>query len=107
METANDSMGESKPACQCAPKSAILQRLAGFPIVLCVLMSLSSVIVCLLMSFKTYELENRLQMEMNKASIFDPSHRALLNEDGTLIPQLATPIGQLVDEVHVTYGGFE
>lgn len=104
METANDSMGESKPACECAPKSAVQQRLAGFPIVLCLLMSLSSVTVCLLMSFKTYELENRLQMEMNKASIFD---RALLNEDGTLIPQLATPIGQLVDKVHDTRSGFE
>lgn len=98
MDTASDSVGESKPVCQCAPKSAVQRWLPGFPIALCLLMSLSSVTVCLLMSFKTYQLENRLQMEMNKASVFHPPHRAFLNEDGTLIPELSTPIGKLVEE---------
>lgn len=100
MDTASDSIAESKPVCQCAPKSAVQRWLPGFPIALCLLMSLSSVTVCLLMSFKTYELENRLQMEMDKASIFHPPHRAFLNEDGTLIPELSTPIGTLMEEVH-------
>lgn len=107
MDTASDSMGDSKPVCQCAPKSVLQQRLPGFPIALCLLMSLSSVTVCLLMSFKTHELENRLQMEMDKASVFDPPHRAFLNEDGSLIPELAIPIGQLVEKVHDAYGGFK
>lgn len=98
MDTASDSNGESKPVCQCAPKSAVQRWLPGFPIALCLLMSLSSVAVCLLMSFRTFQLEERLQMEMNKASIFQPQHRAFLNEDGTLIPELSSPIGRLVEE---------
>lgn len=106
MDTASDSMGESKPVCQCAPKSVVQRWLPGFPVALCLLISLSSVTVCLLMSFKTFELENRLQMETNKASTLDPPHRAFLNEDGTLIPELAAPIGQLVEKVLVAYGAF-
>ncbi|XP_056238232.1 collagen alpha-1(XXIII) chain-like isoform X2 [Seriola aureovittata] len=98
MDTASDSIGESKPVCQCATKSAVQRWLPGFPIALCLLMSLSSITVCLLMSFKTFQLENRLQMEMDKASIFSPPHRAFLNEDGTLIPELSSPIGKLVKE---------
>lgn len=99
MDTASDSAGERKPVCQCAPKSSVQHWLPGLPIVLCLLMSLSSVTVCLLMSFKTFELENRLQMETRKASIFEPSRTAFLNEDGTLIPELATPIGEFMEEV--------
>lgn len=98
MDTASDSIGESKPVCQCAPKSAVQRWLPGFPIALCMLMSLSSITVCLLMSLKTHQLENRLQMEMDKASIFQPPHRACLNEDGTLIPELSTSVGRLVEE---------
>lgn len=97
MDTATDSMRECKNVCQCAPKSVVQQRLPGFPIVLCLLISLSSVTVCLLMSFKTYELENRLQVE----SISDPLQKAFVNEDGTLIPELAIPIGELVEKVHM------
>lgn len=103
MDTASDSSAESKPVCQCAPKSVVQRWLPGFPIVLCLLMSLSSITVCLLMSFKTYHLENRLQMEMDKASIFQPPHRAFLNEDGTLISELSTPIRKLVDEVLILW----
>lgn len=99
MDTASDSAGERKPVCHCAPKSSVQHWLPGLPIVLCLLMSLSSVTVCLLMSFKTFELENRLQMETRKASIFEPPHRAFLNEDGTLIPELAAPIGEFMEEV--------
>ncbi|TKS72439.1 hypothetical protein D9C73_006513 [Collichthys lucidus] len=98
MDTANGSIGETKPVCQCASKPGVQRWLPGFPIALCLLMSLSSVTVCLLMSFKTYELENRLQMEMNKASVFHPPHRDFLNTDGTLVPELSTPIGRLVEE---------
>lgn len=94
MDTATDSMRECKNVCQCAP--VVQQRLPGFPIVLCLLISLSSVTVCLLMSFKTYELENRLQVE----SISDSQHKAFVNEDGTLIPELAIPVGELVEKVH-------
>lgn len=106
MDTDSDSIGESKPVCQCTPKSLVQRWLSGFPIALCLLMSLSSVTVCLLMSFRTYQLENRLQMEMDKASSFHPQHRVFLNEDGTLIPELSTPIGRLVEEVHDVYCEF-
>uniref|UniRef100_A0A3Q3JML3 Uncharacterized protein n=1 Tax=Monopterus albus TaxID=43700 RepID=A0A3Q3JML3_MONAL len=66
MDTASGSIVESKPVCQCAPKPVARRWLPGFPIALCLLMSLSSITVCLLMSFKTFQLENRLQMEMPK-----------------------------------------
>ncbi|XP_078145142.1 uncharacterized protein LOC144542414 [Centroberyx gerrardi] len=98
MDTAGDSIGESKPVCQCAPKSAVQRWLPGFPVAVCLLLSLSSITVCLLMSFKTYQLESRLQMEIDKVSIFHPPHSAFLNEDGTLIPELSTSIGKLVEE---------
>lgn len=106
MDAASDSMGESKPVCQCAPKSVAQRWLPGFPVALCVLISLSSITVCLLMSFKTFELENRLQMETNKASTLEPPYRAFLNEDGTLIPELAAPIGQLVEKVFAACSAF-
>lgn len=101
MDTATDPMDERKPVCRCAPKSAVQLWLPGFPVALCLLMSLSSVTVCLLMTSKTYELENRLQMETNKAPVSDPPHAAFLNDEGTLIPELAIPVGQLVEQVHV------
>lgn len=95
MEPASDPAGERKPVCQCA----LQRRFPALPIALCLLMSLASVTVCLLMTLKTYELEDRLQMEMSKASDSQPPRKAFLNEDGTLIPELAAPIGQLVDKV--------
>lgn len=102
MDTASDSVGEGKPVCQCAPKSAVQRWLPGFPIALCLLMSLSSITVCLLMSLKTYQLES----QMEKASIFHPPHMAFLNEDGTLIPELSSSIGKLVEEVQTIYCGY-
>lgn len=98
MDTASDSVGEFKPMCQCATKSMVQRWRSSFPVALCVLLSLSSITVCLLMSFKTFQLENRLQMEMDKASVFHPPHSAFLNEDGTLIPELSTSVGKLVEE---------
>lgn len=99
MDTATDITDERKPVCRCAPKSAVQLWLPGFPVALCLLMSLSSVTVCLLMTSKTYELENRLQMETNKAPVSE--HAAFLNDEGTLIPELANPVEQLVEQVHV------
>lgn len=96
--TTNESMEEHKPACQCVPKSASHRWLPGFPLALCLLMSLSSITVCLLLCFKTYQLESRMVTEMQKASVFHPPHMAFLNGDGTLIPELENPIGQLVEE---------
>lgn len=101
MDTATDIMDERKPVCRCAPKSAVQLWLPGFPVALCLLMSLSSVTVCLLMTSKTYELENRLQMETNKAHVSEPPHAAFLNDEGTLIPELANPVEQLVEQVRV------
>lgn len=101
MDTATDLMDERKPVCRCSPKSAVQLWLPGFPVVLCLLMSLSSVTVCLLMTSKTYELENRLQMETNKMPVSGTPHVAFVNDEGTLIPELAIPVGQLVEQVHV------
>ncbi|KAJ3587271.1 hypothetical protein NHX12_010869 [Muraenolepis orangiensis] len=103
------SGGESKPVCQCVaePRSGchlntgVRQWLPGWPIALCLVLSMSSIAVCLLMSFKTFQLESRLQMEMDKMStLFHPSHHsAFLNQDGTLVPELRTPIEKLLEEV--------
>lgn len=101
MDTETDIMDERKPVCRCAPKSAVQLWLTGFPVALCLLMSLSSVTVCLLMTSKTYELESRLQMETNKAPVSEPPHAAFLDDEGTLIPELANPVEQLVEQVHV------
>lgn len=101
METATDLTDERKPACRCSPKSAAQLWLPGFPVVLCLLMSLSSVTVCLLMTSKTYELESRLQVETNKVPVSETPHAAFVNDEGTLIPELAIPVGQLVKQVRV------
>ncbi|XP_010793849.1 collagen alpha-1(XXIII) chain [Notothenia coriiceps] len=97
MDTASHSIGESKPVCEFAPKSSVQRWLPGFPIALCLLLSMSSITVCLLMSLKTFQLESRMQMQMDKASIFQP-HRACLNEDGTLTPELSSSVGKFVEE---------
>lgn len=99
MDTGTDLMDERKPGCRCSPKSAVQLWLPGFPVVLCLLMSLSSVTVCLLMTSKTYELENRLQT--TKEAVSETPHVAFVNDEGTLIPELAIPVGQLVEQVHV------
>lgn len=101
MDTGTDLMDERKPVCRCSPKSAVQLWLPGFPVVLCLLMSLSSVTVCLLMTSKTYELEKRLQMETNKVAVSETPHVAFVNDEGTLISELAIPVGQLVEQVHV------
>ncbi|MED6286762.1 hypothetical protein CHARACLAT_009437 [Characodon lateralis] len=99
METTNSrSNGEDKPVCQCATKSGVQRWLPGFPIALCLLMSLSSITVCVLMSFRTHQLENRLHMEMDKASILQAPQRSFKNEDGALISELSAPVRMLVEE---------
>lgn len=101
METASSgSNGEGKPVCQCATKSGVQRWLPGFPIALCLLMSLSSVTVCLLMSFRIHRLENRLHMEMDKGIIQHAPRGSFKNEDGTLISELSAPVGKMVEEVH-------
>lgn len=101
MDLTRDSVGESKPVCQCAPKSVVQRWLPGFPMTLCLLMSMSSITVCLLMSIRTFQLENRLHVELDKASVLHPPPGACLNEDGTLTPELRTSVGKLVEEVHI------
>ncbi|KAK2904068.1 hypothetical protein Q8A73_010725 [Channa argus] len=98
MDTTSDSIGKIKPVCECTPKSWVQRWLPGFPIALCLLMSMSSITACLLMSLRTFQLESRLQTELDKASLFHPQHRACLNEDGTLISELSTSVGKLVEE---------
>lgn len=102
---------ESEPqVCQCLPpRSGGLRPWrgsAGWPMALCVLLSMSSVAVCLLMSLKTYQLESRLrtaetetETETDKMSMVSTvSHGAFLNQDGTLVAELRTPIEKLLEE---------
>ncbi|KAK2849235.1 hypothetical protein Q5P01_009069 [Channa striata] len=98
MDTTSDSIGQSKPVCQCPTKSAVQRWPPGLSIALCLLMSMSSITVCLLMSFRTFQLESRLQTELDKASLVHQRHGACLNEDGTLIPELGASVGKLLDE---------
>lgn len=100
MDAAADPVDERTPGCRCAPKSSVRLWLPGFPVALCLLMSLSSVTLCLLMTSKTYELESRLQTETGS----EPRRGAFLDHEGTLIPELAIPVGQLVEQVHVFLG---
>lgn len=53
------------------------------------------------MTSKTYELENRLRMETNKAPVSETPHVAFVNDEGSLIPELAIPVGELIEQVHV------
>lgn len=101
MDTATDLLDERKPERRCSPKSAVQLWLPGVPVLLCLLMSLSSVTVCLLMTSKTYELETRLQMEANKAPVSETPRVVFVDDEGSLIPELAAPVGQLVEQVHV------
>lgn len=105
MDAGSASAGEMKPVCQCPGSRSGAQRwIPGLPGALCLLLCLSSVTVCLLMSVRTQQLEQRLEMEMNK--VFQPPHRALLTEDGSLIPELSSPIGRLLEEVQQVCGVF-
>ncbi|CAG01201.1 unnamed protein product [Tetraodon nigroviridis] len=98
MDTATDLLDERKPERRCSPKSAVQLWLPGVPVLLCLLMSLSSVTVCLLMTSKTYELETRLQMEANKAPVSETPRVVFVDDEGSLIPELAAPVGQLVEQ---------
>lgn len=46
---------------QSAPKPVYLRYLVSFPNILCFVLSLSSIAVCFLMTFKTHQMESRLQ----------------------------------------------
>ncbi|KAM9833858.1 uncharacterized protein ACBT44_008655 [Syngnathus typhle] len=99
MDSLRDSAGDSKPnACQCAPKSDVHRWSPGLPVAMCILMSLCSISVCLLMSFKTLQLEQRLKMELDRVPIFRAGHGSFLNEDGSLVPELSASVGKLVEE---------
>ncbi|KAJ8015281.1 hypothetical protein DPEC_G00024490 [Dallia pectoralis] len=78
--TGDQPTGGSKEA----PRSVLLRCLVGFPTVLCFMLSVSSICVCLLMSFKTSQLENRLYaLEMENSKVFSLPESAL---DGTVLP---------------------
>ncbi|XP_061642780.1 uncharacterized protein LOC133484367 isoform X2 [Phyllopteryx taeniolatus] len=99
MDSLHDSAGDSKSSvCQCAPKPTVHRWSPGLAVAVCVLMSLSSISVCLLMSFKTLQLEQRLKMELDRATQFNPAHGSFFDEDGSLVPELSTSVGKLVEE---------
>ncbi|XP_064811901.1 collagen alpha-1(XXV) chain-like [Oncorhynchus masou masou] len=99
MDSTEDN-GESKAALRpCAPRSLLLRCLVGFPTVVCFMLSLSSIAICLLMSFKTYQLENRLDvLELEKNTVFNPPESAFTREDGTVLPALRSSIETLLQE---------
>ncbi|XP_052344065.1 collagen alpha-1(XXIII) chain-like [Oncorhynchus keta] len=91
---------ESKAALRpCVPRSLLMRCLVGFPTVVCFMLSVSSIAVCLLMSLKTYQLENRLHaLEMEKNTVFNPPESAFMSEDGTVIPTPRRTIDTLLQE---------
>ncbi|KAL0974011.1 hypothetical protein UPYG_G00214230 [Umbra pygmaea] len=90
------SKGSLRP---CAPKSLLLRCLVGLPTVLCLMLSVSSIAMCLLMSFKTYRLESRLHvLEMEKNTVFNPPESIFTREDGTVLPALRSSFETLLQE---------
>ncbi|KAG7484574.1 hypothetical protein MATL_G00050850 [Megalops atlanticus] len=77
-------------------RSQILS-LASLPTVACFILSVSSVAICFLTSFKTSQLEHRVHaLEMEKRSIPHPS-ASVLSEEGT-VPALRDTIEKIIQE---------
>lgn len=95
---------QSKAALRpCVPRSLLMRCLVGFPTIVCFMLSVSSIAVCLLVSLKTYQLENRLHaLEMEKNTVFNPPESAFMREDGTVIQALRRSIETLLQEVGYT-----
>lgn len=87
-----DASSGSKPACGCP-------RVQRWVPALSLLLSLGSITFCLLLSFRSAAVEQRLQAQISAA--LQPARSALQNQDGTLVPELSTPIGKLVEEVKI------
>ncbi|XP_062311286.1 collagen alpha-1(XXIII) chain-like, partial [Osmerus eperlanus] len=99
MDSMVDSSGLSKAESRCAPRSRFPRCPVGFTSAVCLVLSLSSVSVCLMMSLKTHQLENRLSaLETEKTSVFHPPESAFLREDGTVIPALRDSVEMLLQE---------
>lgn len=57
MDRSTDGNVEKQPP----PKPVYMRYLVSFPTVVCFVLSLSSIAVCFLMTFKTHQMESRLQ----------------------------------------------
>ncbi|KAJ8405509.1 hypothetical protein AAFF_G00319820 [Aldrovandia affinis] len=100
MDSAGNSKGENKILVgRSAPRSVIFRCLVALPTVACFMLSVSSIAICFLVSFKTSQLEHRVHaLEMEKKSVFHPPEASFLAEDGTVLPVFRDTIEQLLQE---------
>ncbi|KAG7465156.1 hypothetical protein MATL_G00173280 [Megalops atlanticus] len=100
MDSAGDSKGDGKAlVCRSAPRSLIFRCLVALPTVACFMLSVSSIAICFLVSFKTSQLEHRVHaLEMEKKSVFHPPEASFLGEDGTVLPVFRDTIEKLLQE---------
>ncbi|XP_058852034.1 collagen alpha-1(XXV) chain-like isoform X1 [Acipenser ruthenus] len=81
------------------PKSEFFRCLASLPTCLCFMMAVSSVAFCFLLSFKTFQLENRVKLlEKGNAPVFAPAETSILTEGGTLLPVIRDTIESILQE---------
>ncbi|KAI1898439.1 hypothetical protein AGOR_G00072360 [Albula goreensis] len=100
MDSAEISKEENKALLsRSAPRSLIFRCLVALPTVACFMLSVSSIAICFLVSFKTSQLEQRVHaLEMEKKSVFHPPEAAFLSEDGTVLPVFRDTIEKLLQE---------
>ncbi|XP_073668209.1 collagen alpha-1(XXIII) chain [Paramisgurnus dabryanus] len=75
---------------QNSPKAVYLRYLVSFPTLVCFVLSLSSIAVCFLMTFKTHQMEGRIQELEIKLSDFC--------QDSSVSKDLRTSIETLLQE---------
>lgn len=101
MDPSRNGKGDSKALLDRSPSRSMAFRcLVALPTVACFMLSVSSIAVCFLVSFKTSQLEHRVQaLEMQKNSVFQPPEGSFLGEDGTVLPVFRNTIEKLLQEV--------
>ncbi|KAJ8254632.1 hypothetical protein GJAV_G00195260, partial [Gymnothorax javanicus] len=82
-----------------APRSMLFRCFLALPTVACFMLSVSSIAICILVCFKTSQLEHRVQaLEMETRSVFHPPEASFLGADGTVLPVFRDTIEKLLQE---------
>lgn len=94
MDQSADGNIESK---QNAAKPRCQRYLVSFPTIVCLVLSLSSIAVCFLMSFKTHQMESRLrELEIKMTDICQES-----SKDTSVPQELRKSIETLLQEASI------
>ncbi|KAL4631322.1 collagen alpha-1(XXIII) chain-like [Arapaima gigas] len=81
------------------PESLIPRFLVALPTIVCLLLSVSSISFCFLMTFKTSQLENRVHaLELEKVQMIHRPEMSFLGEDGSVVPALRETVEKLLQE---------